>query len=139
MQRNIIYFVFLVLLLILSACKDKYDDCTDRDYANCNTQQPATGRVTLEVTIDDENPVVEIHIYNGNFENNNLVFSTTVSTRSFHYHLDVNNYYSATATYKKGNTTIKAIDGGQMKVTSYRMCELRCYEVNGVTLDLTLK
>jgi hypothetical protein len=136
MQKKSI--ILICILFSLFSCKSKFEDCTDQDYASCNTEQPQTGRITILLTINQENPSVPVRVYEGNFEDGRLVRADTIRMRSFNYFLATEKDYSFTATYKDGTSTIMTVDGGRIKVSTYRMCELRCYELNNPEIDLRL-
>jgi len=130
--------ILFSVLFFLFSCKSKFEDCTDQDYASCNTEQPQTGRITILLTINQENPSVPVRVYEGNFEDGRLVRADTIRMRSFNYFLTPGKDYSFTATYNDGNSKIMTVDGGRIKVSTYRMCELRCYELNNPEIDLRL-
>lgn len=131
--------LFLCMILLLVNCKSKYDDCTEQDYADCITEKPETGRIKVLLTINSENRFIPVNVYEGDFENGELLRSDTITMRTFHYNLTPEKDYSFTATYKDGNSTIMAIDGGRITISRYRMCELRCYDLNAPEIDLRLR
>jgi hypothetical protein len=130
--------IILSILVIFIGCKSKYEDCTDQDYANCNTEKPQMGRITVLLTINSENPSIPVNVYEGNFEDGRLLRADTIRTRTFNYFFTPEKDYSFTASYKDGPSTIMVVNGGQIKLSTYRMCELRCYEVNDMEIDLRL-
>jgi len=130
--------ILFCIIFFLSNCKSKFEDCTDQDYANCDTEIPQTGRITVLLTINQENPAVTVRVFEGNFEDGHLVREDILRIRTFNYSLTPDKYYSFTATYKDGTSTIMAVDGGRIKVSRYRMCELRCYDLNSPEIDLRL-
>lgn len=130
--------LFFSCFFILSSCKSKYEECTEEDYNNCNTHRPETGLVEIQVTINEENPLVTVQIYEGNFEDGKLLRENTSKIRYRIEYMDAEKTYSFTATYKKGNDTIRAVDGGTIEVSSYQACEYKCYEVKNLYIDLTL-
>lgn len=133
-----ILWVSLVIAGVLFACKSKYDDCSDEDYAKCITQKPDISKATVRVTLNEENPWVEVKLFEGDFENDQLVYQDTLYESRVIYYLATEKYYSATATYNKGEYTLIAVDGGEISIFRYRMCELRCYEARELELDLRL-
>jgi hypothetical protein len=137
MKKMLLFFI--LIMLITFGCKDKYEDCTDDDYRKCDTRRPDTSVLRVDLTINEENPFVIVKLYDGYYENKNLIFIDTVRRRDKWYNVETDRYYSATATYKKGVSTIVALDGDMAKISSYRMCELRCYEAKEVHMDLRLK
>jgi hypothetical protein len=139
-MKKLIIAIFLLLaaLLIISSCKDKLEDCTQEDYDNCNTQKPQFGKVTVRLTINTENPDVILKIYQGNFEDANIVLEQSTSSRYITEFLKVDTYYSFAVKYKRGRENITAVDGGKIKLKSYKMCEYRCYEAVTLDIDLTV-
>ncbi|MFW5699649.1 MAG: hypothetical protein ACOCXS_01945 [Bacteroidota bacterium] len=138
------YSLFLLPLFMLiigvfaHSCRDKYEDCTDEDYLNCQSVKPTQEGVEVYVTINEENPAVIVKMYRGDFENGNLVWEKLYHNRDETEHIDTETYYSFTVTYQRGNETITAVDGGEVKIISYRMCEQRCYETRPFTIDLRI-
>ncbi|TVQ11632.1 MAG: hypothetical protein EA361_12455 [Bacteroidetes bacterium] len=129
----------LVFVFILWGCKSKYEDCTEDDYNACNTNRPATAEVRIRVTINNENPEVTVLAFEGDFEDGNLVWEKVVRQSRYTVMMPTEKKYSFTATYKKDLKTIVAVDGGELKVSSYTMCEYTCYETNLLEIDLVLK
>lgn len=136
--RAIFYLSLLIIIFACSEKLDKYEDCTDSDYDNCNTEVPVVGSVTVNITINEFNDSVIVVIKEGKFESGQLVLKDTLYQNSKTYSLDLNKNYSAAAYYKSGSDTIIAIDGGKLDYYSYKACELTCYEVRNLTLDLRL-
>ncbi|MFW5757726.1 MAG: hypothetical protein ACOCUQ_01315 [Bacteroidota bacterium] len=131
---KLIILVFPLLAFI--SCDSKYEDCTDEDYRNCNTIQPEMGFFVVQLQIDDLNPEVVVRVYEGDFENDILIHQDTLSSESWDYYLPVEKNYSFTATYNTGNSTLLAIDGGKIDLSSYTMCEYKCYKINEPLMDL---
>lgn len=136
---KLIYIATLIFILCIPfSCRDKYDNCTEEDYANCDTERPGIGRAVIHVTINDDNPYVPVSVYEGNFEQGHLLFRDTLYEGSSSFYLETEKFYSFTATYGLANDTTIAVDGGEVGIISYQMCELRCYEVRVLDIDLKL-
>jgi hypothetical protein len=129
----------VAILISIASCKDKIENCTDYDYERCNSIRPTNSNIRVNLSINSENPTIVVRLYEGYWEDNKLISEKTVNFNSTWYTLDVEKYYSVTATYKKGNKTIVAIDGGEVKVKSYQACELTCYEVKTIEFDLKIE
>ena len=127
-----------VLMFYLVACRDKYEDCTDQDYLNCNTERPLTANAKVLVTLTNQQPTVMVSLYQGDFENGNLVREREYRRSNSVEELTTEEYYSVTAMYVRGSDTTLVVDGGRIKILSYRMCEERCYEAKDLTFDLRL-
>ena len=137
-----IYYFFiacLILPVVFTSCRDKYEGCTDEDYANCRTSKPSQAIVEVLVTLNSENPTVQVSLYEGNFEDGNLVWEKTYRNRDEAEIIKTDTDYSFTAKYISGNDTILAVDGGRVRIISYQMCELRCYEVRDRDLTFDLR
>jgi hypothetical protein len=139
MNSKYLLIGLMAVFMSLASCKDKTENCTQWDYERCNTIKPSRYTAKVNLTINSENPSTIVRLYEGNWEDNRLISQDIVKLRQFWYTLDVEKYYSVTATYRKGNTTIVAIDGGEVKVTSYQACELTCYEVKKIEFDLKIE
>jgi hypothetical protein len=138
MIRFIALIILLCLPLVFSDCKGKDENCTDNDYANCDTTRPRAGSAEVSITHNFHHKEVEVSLYDGNFEDGRLIWKKTYSRGVMSEILDVETSYSFTATYYAGNDTLLVIDGGKVRVKSYSMCELTCYEARKLRIDLTL-
>lgn len=139
MRIPVVNLLFVFILFFAFSCRSKYEDCTDQDYANCNTEIPQTGILSIRLTINEENPAVPISLYEGNFEDGRLIRLDTVRVGRYNYSLLPDKDYSVTATYQEGGNTIVAVSGGRINLIRYRMCELQCYDVDEPVLDLRLR
>ena len=126
--------IFSAILLMCSSC----DDCaTD----NCGPR-PEEGRLRIKVNYNNQNSFVPITVYQGQYEGNNVFFRDTLRGEDkVEYYVPVDFYYSVTAIYKKNNTTITALDGGRISVSSNdnANCDGNCYTVNNSTVNVRLK
>lgn len=138
MKRFLVLTLLLFLPLVFSDCKGKDENCTENDYNDCITTRPDSGYAEVSITHNFQNKNVEVRLYQGNFEDGRLVWEKSYSKTNTTELLDVENYYSFTATYVVGEDTIVAVDGGRVKVISYNMCELTCYEARTLNIDLTI-
>ena len=139
MRMSVINIIFVCMLIFAFSCRSKYEDCTDQDYASCNTEIPQTGTLSIRLTINEENPAVPISLYEGNFENGQLIRQDTVRQSRYNYSLSPEKDYSVTATYREAGKTIVAVSGGRINLVRYQMCELQCYDVDEPELDLRLR
>ena len=142
MLRSIFFSVkisLLVFSVLCTGCRSKYDDCTEEDYRNCNTIRPVTGIVEVLLTIDNQIPRVTVSMFEGDFEDDNLIWEKEASSQRITEVLDVEKYYSFMAVYQRDGATITAVDGGEIEVIRYTMCEYTCYEAKDLTIDLVLK
>jgi hypothetical protein len=130
--------IFIIFIFISFSCKDKTENCTERDYDECYTSRPEYGMAEIMLTLNSENPKVTFRIYEGNFEDGKLLLEEDVAGRMFTEYLAVEKQYSFTATYKNGRENILAVDGGKIKITSYQMCEYKCYEARVLKIDLRI-
>lgn len=129
----------LVFVLFFLGCRSKYEDCTEADYNNCNTIRPVTGIAEILITINGQNPQVTVSLFEGDFEDGNLVWEKVVKNQRLTEVLDVEKNYSFTAAYQRDGTSILAVDGGEIEVIRYTICEYTCYETKDLTIDLALK
>ena len=132
-------YIFIILVLFFCSCKDQNNDCTDSDYAGCNTTKPTDGELKAEITINTENPTVPIYIYKGKIEKGELQKTDTAKTSVYKINLPVNEYYTVAAKYKSGGKTIFAVDGDRIRRKSSRMCDSTCWSVVNAKVNLKLK
>jgi len=131
---GIVLFCFLVL-----SCKSKYEDCTEDDYANCNTIPFTEGLVEVQLTIDAANPVVRLQLFEGDIVNGELFFDEMIDEDLVMVIKPEGKYYSGRAFYRKGNDSLIAIDGGKIRNLSYQICEYKCNELQNAILDLRIR
>ena len=144
MRHGIILLLltFISLLLIGSACSSEAAG-PDVNCFECRNTLPDSGIVTIRLSINDQNKLVPIEVYNASYNENmsdKLVLKDTLSIEKMNYKLPVDQYYSVKATYRSGNKTINAIDGEALKTrnaTSY--CSQNCWIIYGGQIDVTLK
>lgn len=132
-------FIYLFCFLGLLACKGKTDNCTQWDYNRCKTEKPSDGTILIKLTVNSQYPNVEVKLFDGDFEKNILLLTSNATHKQQLYTMPHSQNYSATATYIKGQDTLVVVNGGRLKVESYQMCELTCYEAGELILDLRLK
>lgn len=143
-MRYTIHFTIRLIILITTLtaftnCRDKYEDCTEQDYANCNPVKPDSGFFVLELTHNEQYPETVVRVFSGNFEDGDLIYQDTLFTDSWDYYLPVERRYSFTATYKRGTDEIVAIDGSYINVIEYVTCEENCYDMNEPVIDLRIE
>lgn len=118
------------LFLILTTCL--FISC-DED-CSCPSG-PFYGELKIKVTINDENPEVDLVIMRGRIEDADTILVETVTETKVFYEFEADLRYSATATYRKGSKTIVAIDGKLMDVFSD---DCDCDYAENITLNLKL-
>ncbi|NJO69487.1 MAG: hypothetical protein HC830_09590 [Bacteroidetes bacterium] len=135
------FFLFIGLL----SCGDEYF-FDDVDCSECFIPRPEVGPVNITITIDSENKEVPVRIYKGKYEESyrndlsNVIFMDTISNQNFSVDLEVNEYYSAVAEYKKNGEKILVVDGDRLK--QYKVsdnCDEVCWIYKGGNIDATLK
>ena len=110
------------------------------DCLYCYQDKPELGPLDVLLTINDENPYVPIVVYIGNIEDNNVEYIDTATSSNYYVDVSVNKFYSISAEYKSGNTTIFAIDGDEFKIKySSDGCDLPCYYFSGGYFDVRLR
>ena len=85
---------------------------------------PDEGKLSVKVTINQENPRVPVTIFYGGLEKGDVVLDDTLSITSNTYLLPPG-AYSATARYRynRGTVTIIVVDGGYIYVSYENFCE----------------
>ncbi len=128
-------FSMLLFLFVFTSCNQ--NACNPG--AICETVQPTTGLLSVEVTVNASHPAVEVAIYSGQFEEGNLIFLDTLEAPTQDYSVPLDEYYAVTAKYVEGADTIIALDGAKVKLSSSKNCNETCYTVLDGIVDLKLK
>lgn len=129
-------FLILAILLLGSACNIE-NGCDPSQV--CLQTAPEEGQLWVQVNYDSENPQVLLTVFQGEIDHGAVVSSELVNSEDVFYTLPTQTYYSATARYFRGNDTIFALDGGDMKVLQGVNCGQDCWEAKTVKLDVRLK
>ncbi len=131
--------VMIILALMgLDGCYNEEEDCNRRPiWKSCYSTEPTDGKLSVEVTINNENQQVVINIYEDDIEDNLLIFTDTVSSEDVDYHLPVGTY-SGSAKYIVGGDTVLAIDGDKIDTEFEEYCYEDCWDVKDAKLNLTL-
>jgi len=138
------YFFWALILLIFSiffSCSNNNigssGDCISCPYS----EQPDSAILTINVTINSENPFVPLIIYNEKYNPNlsGKFIKDTARSGSYSIKVPVNHFYSAKAEYKSGDKIIYAIDGSIFDAQQISGCDNPCWQVVGNNLNLKLK
>ncbi|MFA4850918.1 MAG: hypothetical protein WC868_11230 [Bacteroidales bacterium] len=133
---------FIATLFFILSCNDNSDnsvDCSTYNYSDCNTREPFDGKLYINLSINSGNPAVPITIYKGKLEDNDVILKDTVTTDKYDTLLPIDNYYTVTAKYKKGNTVIVAVDGDKISKSKSKTCDSTCWSVKTASVNVKLK
>jgi hypothetical protein len=137
------YFFSLIIMFMLAYYSCTTSKTEDGLYCiNCKSENPDSELISIKLTIDDASIGVPLTIYNNKFNPSNsldIVYDTIVNITSFTIKVATNKYYSIKATYKSGNKTIHAIDGGWFDTQKLTGCQNTCWQTVGGSYDLRLK
>lgn len=111
-MRKILTILTLIILSVFISCSD--DDCS---LVICDSG-PYYGDLNVLVTINDENPDVELVIYEGKIERNDTVIYDVLNESNMIYELIAGKYYSGTVIYQDGIKEILAINGRSLDITT---------------------
>jgi len=106
---------------------------------DCLDSKPATGHLTIEITLNAKNPRVPIEVYEGSIEDGRLVRSDSAAVAQFSYELPVDHTYAVIARYLVGQDTVLAI--GSDDITTYQTDYESgfCWELTNGKVDVRLK
>ena len=141
-MKTVLLYTFLILTIVFSACNESYyddEECYDYDYSDCNTVEPTEGNLNIRLTINKENPEVELIIYQGKYETQDTISRSVITDPMCKISVPLNHYYSARAKYIAGDRIIFAIDGCEIKSRSNTVCDSVCWEITGGDMDVRLK
>jgi hypothetical protein len=140
--RNIILLLcFFIIAFSYFSCSGQYSslggNCLD-----CLSDQPDSGFLVVNVTINNENPKVPMVIYRGKFNPDNIPLIEKVDTATsspYKYFVQLDHTFSVKAEYKSGSKIIYAIDGSIFNTQKQSGCSNVCWQIIGGTLDARLK
>ncbi|MFY0602089.1 MAG: hypothetical protein JXR03_20610 [Cyclobacteriaceae bacterium] len=132
MMKKVILSTSLIALLFTMACGDDEDDC---GILSCIRGARTDGDLNVKVTINTENPEVEVFIFQGKIENQDTLFSDILTEKNKVYQVESDNYYSGTILYKDGIKEILVINGKNMP-TIDNDCD--CPRGKNINLNLRL-
>ena len=134
-------------LLLLTSCteRDEENDCTKKpSWANCVTAKEASseGKLTVQVTVNEQNPSVVIKLYSGSsVETGSLKITDTLTDVSKTYLLSEGEYsgeafYTVIHNGQQKKLTVPNSSKLRMKKRTY--CEGECLEPDNEVLQLTI-
>lgn len=131
-----LFLLYLFLLLPGVGCdRPLFINCDE-----CYTEEPTDAELQVKVTINSENPVVPLTIYEGTFDTGEEIARDTATTESFYIFVKTKKLYTAVAEYRKNGKIIKVVNGHKIKTyLDSESCDSPCYVVTGTTLDARLK
>jgi hypothetical protein len=121
---------FIACLLVLLTFINCEEDCGN------SCPAPSSSELKLKLTINEENPQVEVVIFRGRIESQDIVLTETVSDNVVWYELDPDGYYSVTASYQQGNKEIIVINGKGFSLTDD---DCGCGRAQNYSLNMKLK
>ncbi|MEM7039311.1 MAG: hypothetical protein AAF570_20220 [Bacteroidota bacterium] len=134
---RLIFSSTLLLCLLLGALGCNSDQC-DPDLP-CFYERPDSGFVHLNLTINGDNPLVPIAIYEGAIDDSILLVRDTVPDTDVFYYLAADQRYSASARYREAQLTILAVDGDRIRTRRETNCDEVCFTIEDAFINLTLQ
>lgn len=136
MIKRVFYIPVLLVFLFFLSCKGKYsEECDTSIY--CEKDKPDSSILTLKVTYAVGNPV-PVEVYEGYIDNGSLYFRDTLYEGEVAYYVPIDKRYAARAFYLQNGQPVVTTDGNRLKVQTFWNCEERCYDLDGIALDLEL-
>jgi hypothetical protein len=125
------------ILLTLTFCDKLGASDQDCDPSVDCWQEPIdSGYVHLDLSYQAGGDGVEVILYEGYAEDNNIIHIETFYQDEVTFELEVGKRYAAEAYYTVGAQTTIVLDGKKFKDDTYDDCGATCYEFPELTLDL---
>lgn len=139
MRKRHLLFGIIILFAIAFSC-GKGNSTLEVNCDECNSVEPDSFELSVDLTIDSEYDSVFLQFYKGNIESEQLSWQGEVFTPRFYHLVPVNEFYSVKAYYRKNGKIIIAVDGDRM-VSRYiaDACDGDCWIVKGGILNVQLK
>ena len=132
----LVAMVMASILVPLVGCEDQGD--LPYPPPDCMEQKPAFGSLSLQITINAENPSVTVTVYRGDYEDENVVTTESFTSETGSIDLEVDNTYSVTASYQRGPDTILVLDEGRISTSGEEFRGATCWNVSDGSVDLRL-
>lgn len=136
-------FLFAFLMLVVAGCDffNNNDECEPAPPV-CDETTPTEGDLFVEVTINGRNTHVPVYVFRGDFELNDLVLDTVLTTSGMTLtNLPIiDEGYSAVAEYiQRDGDTVIAIDGDHISFSDDDYCGgITCYGKAKGRIDVSL-
>lgn len=135
----------LACFLLFMACGDEDEESCTEAPSDCVKTEYTTGKLSISLTINAENPMVTIYLYKGNVDSGSLYSGPGVTANPFDWSSSTYStsgmpfgHYSAKVDYKVGSVTVTAVDGAETSsITSEHCDNVTCYDVEVADIDLT--
>lgn len=142
--KTLQYLLLLACFIFFQSCEQNSyisnsQDCANYDYSDCNTAEPGLVALNITLTINNENPKVPVTIYEGKFEDNNIILTDTATNSTYTALLVPDAYYTVSVRYVSGNKVIYAIGGDNVKKIQNNVCDSVCWTVQEGNVDVRLK
>lgn len=127
--------ILLSLALLSFACS------SEEEYApsDCARSKPPTGYLKVKLTVNNENRVVPITVFLGDFEEDQVVARDSLDVAIGLFELPVDEYYSVAARYVVGGDTTLALDGDRIETSSTEYVDAECWSVQDGEVDVRLR
>jgi hypothetical protein len=136
-------FLLYILLMMMTLSDPAGCNCNNDELGfaplDCETSKPTDGNLFIKLSINSQNQKVPITVFRGNFEDNNVVLYDTLSATTVSYTLSVDEYYSVTARYFRGQDTILVIDADRITTDQTDYKDKSCWTVSDGKVDVRLK
>lgn len=139
--RNTVFrtgILIIILTLSLFSCEEKtyYGSV---DCSECYQIKPDSADLVVKVTINDIYQEVPLTFYRGNIEDGEIEYVDTAYWTTYYLWVPVNKDFSVKAEYKRGYTTIYAVDATEIEVLKVpEACDEVCYIVDDEVIDVRL-
>ena len=137
---KVLIFLLILCGLVVSCIDPIYYDGDSVDCDYCYQELPDSADLIIDLTINDENPLVQISVFSGEANNAPLVSQFDADTSTVFVYVPVGSYYSVEAIYQSENNTVRVIDGDMLEVKLVtELCNDDCWYIVGGEYDVKLR
>jgi hypothetical protein len=138
-KATYLFIAGLMIVLLPTSCGEKIFT-GDVDCSECYREKPDHADLVIDLTFDADFQAVPVVVYKGDVEDNQVMCRDTAFSTPYYCYVPVNARYSVRAEYKKGASTLFAIDGTKLKILLVTdACDAECYVIRGGKLNATIK
>jgi hypothetical protein len=145
MNRKMSRLPLLLAIAVLMVVLGNFMGCETEDWLgeiNCNDcygSKPDSANLVVYITLNAENDSVPLTFYRGSYEEGEIDWQDTATTKEFYLYSKVGSMYTVRATYNSGDKIIEAFDDDKMTIYDGEgQCGSPCKIVKGGIFDLRL-
>jgi hypothetical protein len=132
------------LLAIMILALTPQSGCDEISYlavncSECYIDNPTHYEIRVSVDANKSQEAIPVTVYDGPFENNNVILRDTTTSNDIWFWLETEKNYTIVAEYVKDGRKYSVVSGAKLKTRrDFETCSEPCYYVVGTRVNLKL-